>query len=41
MPVPLLPLQAFVATIMKLKARADITLRNCEKSNDGINPQKR
>ena len=35
-----LPLQAFVATIMKLKARAGTIFRNCEKSNDG-NPQKR
>ena len=30
-----LPLQAFVAAIMKLKARAGIIFRNCEKSNDG------
>ena len=30
-----LPLQAFVAAIMKLKARAGIMFRNYEKSNDG------
>ena len=34
MPVRL-PIQAFVAAIMKLKARAGIIFRNCEKSNDG------
>ena len=37
MPVPL-PIQAFVAAIMKLKARVGIVFRNWEKSNDG-NPQ--
>ena len=35
-----LPLQALVATIMKLKARAGTIFHNCEKSNDG-NPRKR
>ena len=42
MPVPLThsTVQAFVAAIMKLKARAGIIFRNCEKSNDG-NPQNR
>ena len=35
-----LPIQAFVAAIMKLKARAGIIFRNCEKSNGG-NPQNR
>ena len=34
-----LPIQAFVATIIKLKARAGIIFRNCEKPNDG-NPRK-
>ena len=34
-----LPLQAFVATILKLKAKAGTIFGNCEKSNDG-NPQK-
>ena len=38
--VLVLPLQAFVATNMKLKERAGIISRNCEKSNDG-NPEKR
>ena len=33
-------LQAFVAAIMKLKARAGIIFRNCEKFYDG-NPQNR
>ena len=35
-----LPLQALVATITKLKARAGTIFHNCEKSNDG-NPWKR
>ena len=35
-----LPIQAFVAAIMKLKARADINFSNSEKSNDG-SPQNR
>ena len=35
-----LPLQALVATIMELKARAGTIFHNCEKSNDG-NPRKR
>ena len=35
-----LPLQAFVAAIMKLKARAGTIFCNCEKSNDG-NPRKK
>ena len=42
--VPLrLRIQAFVAAIMKLKARAGIIFRNCEKSNDPKdgNPQNR
>ena len=34
-----LTFQAFVATIMKLKARAGTIFFNCEKSNDG-NPRK-
>ena len=34
-----LPIQAFVATITKLKARAGTISRNGEKSNDG-NPRK-
>ena len=36
-----LPLQALVATITELKARAGTIFRNCEKSNDGGNPWKR
>ena len=36
--ITLTPATAFVAAIMKLKARAGISFRNCEKSNDG-NPQ--
>ena len=36
----LLNFKAFVAAIMKIKARAGIIFRNCEKSNDG-NPQNR
>ena len=35
MPVPLTYIQAFVAAIMKFKARAGIIFRNSEKSNDG------
>ena len=35
MPVPLIPIQAFAEAIMKLKARAGIIFRTCEKSNDG------
>ena len=35
-----LPLQALVATIMELKARAGTIFHNCEKTNDG-NPRKR
>ena len=33
-------IEAFVAKIMELKARAGTIFRNCEKSNDG-NPRKR
>ena len=40
MPVPLIiPLEAFVAAIMELKARAGIIFRNYEKSNDGNRPR--
>ena len=41
MPVPFTSsTQAFVAAIMKLKARAGIIFHNCEKSNDG-SPRKK
>ena len=32
------PLQAFVAAIMKIQAKAGIIFCNCEKSNDGNPP---
>ena len=34
-----LPIPAFVAAIMKLKTRAGIIFRNCDKSNDKNTPE--